>query len=247
MSSQPGSSTEPSLGGDEREQPVARDDVVDQLHRALLADRERRHRLREDDRLLQRQHRQRRRELELLLLRLRRIEADLRQARSTVIRKRPAGGACSTHGQLDREHAVLEARLALARVDVLERAGRAAGTARTRSRSAGRRGPGPAGASARLRSRGAARPRRRGSTARRRRAARRPRSARAARRCGSSRRSGRKPWRSPEKRGTCQRSANSSSISSCSLSTSLRVIQRERYPVQPFAIVWSVCPIPGRR
>ena len=47
--------------GDEREQPVAGDDVVDQPHRALLPDRERRHRLREDDRLLQRQHRQRRR------------------------------------------------------------------------------------------------------------------------------------------------------------------------------------------
>ena len=98
MSSQPGSSTDPSLRGDEREQPVARDDVVDQLHRALLADRERRHRLREDDRLLQRQHRQRSRKLELLLLRLRNIEADLRHARSTVIRKRPAGGACSTTG-----------------------------------------------------------------------------------------------------------------------------------------------------
>ena len=51
--------------GDEREQPVAGDDVVDQPHRALLADRERRHRLREDDRLLERQHRQRSRELEL--------------------------------------------------------------------------------------------------------------------------------------------------------------------------------------
>ena len=36
------------------------DDVVDEPDRALLADRERRHRLREDDRLLQRQHRQRR-------------------------------------------------------------------------------------------------------------------------------------------------------------------------------------------
>ena len=41
--------------GDEREQPVAPDDVVDQLDRALLADRERRHRLREDHGLLQRQ------------------------------------------------------------------------------------------------------------------------------------------------------------------------------------------------
>ena len=44
--------------GDEREHPVARDDVVDQPHRALLADRERRHRVGEDDRLLQREDRQ---------------------------------------------------------------------------------------------------------------------------------------------------------------------------------------------
>ena len=41
-------------GGDEREQPVAGDDVVDQPDRALLPDRERRHRLREDDRVLER-------------------------------------------------------------------------------------------------------------------------------------------------------------------------------------------------
>ena len=44
--------------GQQRQHPLARDDVVDQLDRALLADGERRHRLREDDRLLQRQHRQ---------------------------------------------------------------------------------------------------------------------------------------------------------------------------------------------
>ena len=56
------------LDGDQREQPVASDDVVDELDRALLPDRERRHRLGEDDRLLQRQHRQRRGQLVAELL-----------------------------------------------------------------------------------------------------------------------------------------------------------------------------------
>src|SRR5581483_9858159 len=57
--------------GHEREQPVASDHVVDEPDRALLPDRERRHRLREDDRLLQRQHRQGRRQLLPELLRVR--------------------------------------------------------------------------------------------------------------------------------------------------------------------------------
>ena len=43
------------LDRDESEHPVARDDVFDQLDRALLADGERRHGLREDHRVLQRQ------------------------------------------------------------------------------------------------------------------------------------------------------------------------------------------------
>ena len=47
----------------EREQPVCADDLVDQADRALLPDRERRHRLGEDDGLLQRQDGQRRRQL----------------------------------------------------------------------------------------------------------------------------------------------------------------------------------------
>ena len=67
-SSQPGSSTSSFFDGDEREHPVAGDDVVDQLDRALLADRERRHRLREDDRLLQRQDRQDGRHLDVVLV-----------------------------------------------------------------------------------------------------------------------------------------------------------------------------------
>ena len=41
----------------------------------------------------------------------------------------------------------------------------------------------------------------------------------------------RNPCRIPEKRGTCQRSANSSSISSCSLSTSRRVMSANGTPL----------------
>jgi hypothetical protein len=81
---------------DEGEQPVGRDDVVDQPHGPLLADRERRHRLREDDRLLQRQDRQHERELDLPLRRLWRLEADLAHNRSTTIWKRPGGGRSTT-------------------------------------------------------------------------------------------------------------------------------------------------------
>ena len=68
--------------GDEREQAVAGDDVVDQPDRALLADRERRHRLREDDRVLERQHRQRRRQLDLGLGVLGNLEGDVGHPRA---------------------------------------------------------------------------------------------------------------------------------------------------------------------
>ena len=51
---------------EEREHPVARHRVVDQLDRALLADRERAHRLREDDCLPQGQNGQKRRDLRFL-------------------------------------------------------------------------------------------------------------------------------------------------------------------------------------
>ena len=47
------------LGRDERQQAVAGEDVVDQADRAFLADRQRDHRVREHDRVAQRQHRQR--------------------------------------------------------------------------------------------------------------------------------------------------------------------------------------------
>ena len=51
------------LDGHERQHPLACDDVVDQLDRALLADGERRHRLGEDHGLLQREHREARGQL----------------------------------------------------------------------------------------------------------------------------------------------------------------------------------------
>ena len=51
----------------EGQHAVAGDDVVDELDRALLSDRERRHRLREDDGLLEREHRQRGRDLDVAL------------------------------------------------------------------------------------------------------------------------------------------------------------------------------------
>ena len=55
------------LDGDESEHAIAGDHVLDELDRALLADRERRHRLRKHDRVLQRQHRKRGREGQCLL------------------------------------------------------------------------------------------------------------------------------------------------------------------------------------
>ncbi len=54
-SSQPGGSASTFFTVSEGQHPLAGDDVVDQLDRALLADGERRHRLGEDDRLLQRE------------------------------------------------------------------------------------------------------------------------------------------------------------------------------------------------
>src|SRR5262249_49521750 len=53
------------LDRDEREQAFTVDDVLDELDRALLPDCQRRHRLREDDSLLERQDRQLGRNLEL--------------------------------------------------------------------------------------------------------------------------------------------------------------------------------------
>ena len=54
------------LRGDERDQPVSRDDVVHEPDRALLPDREREDRVGEDDRVFERQDRELRRELDVL-------------------------------------------------------------------------------------------------------------------------------------------------------------------------------------
>ena len=67
---------------DEREQAVAAHHVVHELDRALLADGERRHRVGEDDRLLQRQDGQLGRDL-VDLRRLRLGELDLVHRRGT--------------------------------------------------------------------------------------------------------------------------------------------------------------------
>ncbi len=65
---------------DQREQAVACDDVVDQPDRALLPDRERRHRLREDDRLLEREHGQCGRQLGCLIRGLGCVEPEVAHA-----------------------------------------------------------------------------------------------------------------------------------------------------------------------
>ena len=91
------------LGGDQGEQAVAGDDVVDQAHRALLPDRKRGHRLREDDHLLERQHRQDGRQLDLVGLRLvGQLEGDVAHERCTSIVIRPpiVTGACSATGSV---------------------------------------------------------------------------------------------------------------------------------------------------
>ena len=82
------------LHGDEREQAVARDDVLDELDRALLSDRERRHGFREDDRVLQRQDRQRRGKDDLFLALLgQRVRQHVAHRDVTTIAMRSAGRA----------------------------------------------------------------------------------------------------------------------------------------------------------
>ena len=93
--------------GDECEEAVAGDDVVDQADRALLPDRERHHRLREDDRVLQRQDRQRRRQLDLRLGVVRDLEAEVRHRE--LHRDRVSGSRQRLVGdrQRDRDDPVL--------------------------------------------------------------------------------------------------------------------------------------------
>ena len=78
----------------EREQALAGGDVVDQLDRALLADRERRHRLGEDDRLLERQHRHDRRQVRRLGDRLDELVAHKRV--TAIVTFSRAGGRCAS-------------------------------------------------------------------------------------------------------------------------------------------------------
>src|SRR5205814_10636718 len=79
------------------EQRGARAEVVDRLARGLVADPTRRHRLGQDDRLLQRQHRQARRQLLPELLRallLLRADGDL----VLGLAQRPAPGSRTSTG-----------------------------------------------------------------------------------------------------------------------------------------------------
>ena len=78
----------------EREQALAGRDVVDQLDRPLLADRERRHRLGEDDRLLERQHRHDRRQVRRLGDRLDELVAHRRV--TAIVTFSRAGGRCAS-------------------------------------------------------------------------------------------------------------------------------------------------------
>ena len=119
MSSQPGVSIDGSRVGHEREHALAGDDVVDQPDRALLPDRERGRHLREDDHLLQRQHRQRRRQVELAVGEVEVVEVELGHAaldgdRDPAARRRRLGDR-----QRDREDPALVLGARAARVDVL--------------------------------------------------------------------------------------------------------------------------------
>ena len=109
--------------------------------RALLADRERRHRLREDDRLLQRENREGRGNLDLLLvddeLLLELAHRSPRLSPSTI-KTRPAARLPGQRHH-DRQQTTLVVRLGAARGRRPRRARHVAGTARTRSPSAGRR------------------------------------------------------------------------------------------------------------
>ncbi len=82
--------------GDEGEQPVAGDRLVHQPHRAFLADRQRRHRLGEDDRLLERKHRQHWRERDLAGARL---ELGLSHAAPRRSSRAAAGAAAGRPGR----------------------------------------------------------------------------------------------------------------------------------------------------
>ena len=96
--------------GDEREHAVAGEHVVDQLDRALLADRERRHRVGEDDRLLERQDRDGVRQVRLGLAHDRPV---------TTIETRSRPRRRRRDRQHDREQAAVVARRRARDVDVV--------------------------------------------------------------------------------------------------------------------------------
>ena len=146
-------------GGDHHQHPVAAEHVVDELDRALLADRQRRQRVREGDRLAQRQHRQR------VGQRLARRGSRPRRRAAT---RRPRGPACPpslapdrhpagglagiAQRQLDPQHPVLVGRPGLARRRRRPAARPRGGTGPTGSRPAGRRAPRSPAPAARRRS-----------------------------------------------------------------------------------------------
>jgi hypothetical protein len=84
--------------GDEREHPIAGHDVLDEPDRSLLADRERRHRLREDDRLLQREDRQQPRDLDVVVGPSLELDRDLGHGAVTSIGTVTARGGCTATG-----------------------------------------------------------------------------------------------------------------------------------------------------
>ena len=107
--------------GQEREHPVAADDVVDELDRALLADRERRHRLREDDGVAQGEHGELLRDRDDVGLDRRGLQLGLELAhpiRLIAIVNRAGAGALLGDGQDDSEQPAFVGRRGAARIDV---------------------------------------------------------------------------------------------------------------------------------
>ncbi len=107
---------------DQRDEPVAGDHVVDHANRPLLADRERRHRLREDHRVLERQDRQHRRQRHLIAVCPPHVEQLAHASPGVIVvhldRHVPERGALGDR-QVHGQHTVLEARRRALRLDVL--------------------------------------------------------------------------------------------------------------------------------
>src|SRR4029079_11830273 len=205
---------------DESQRTLALQHVVDELDRALLADRERRDRLREDDGLLQRQHRERRGDLDVAGLE-RLFEVQVGHARPRIpIVTRSVCGALAAIGRV------------IVSIPCSYRAVAAVGS--TGSSSGMRRWNGPYSISSwRYRPVTFGRQRSPATTSTRSaaitliEAGSTPGSSTITRSSGGSAQRmqsacGRNPRRAPAKRGRCQRSSTSSLISSCSRSMSVR-------------------------